>query len=237
MEASVSIWLAFSAGLLSFLSPCCLPLYPSYLSYITGVSVSRLKEEGSQKELRKRTILHTLFFILGFSIIYIALGLGASFLGRVFFQYGDLIRQLSGILIVVMGLFLLGWLKSEWLMKDIRFEWKKKPTGYLGSTMVGFGFAAGWTPCVGPILTAILAMAAVNPDEGLKLILAYTAGFAVPFFLLAFFIGSTKWILKYSPVLMKVGGGVMIVMGILLFTDQLTKITVYLNNFFGTSWF
>ncbi|MGF7087198.1 cytochrome c-type biogenesis protein [Kroppenstedtia sanguinis] len=230
--ADVSIWLAVGAGFLSFISPCCLPLYPSYISYITGVSVSRLRDESQSKELRRLTMLHTLFFILGFSIIFYALGFTASWVGRLFSEYGDLVRMLSGVLIAVMGLFLLGIFKPEFMMKEKRFQFGKR-WGYLGSTLIGIGFAAGWTPCNGPILGAIMLMSASNPSAGFAYITAYTLGFAIPFFIMAFFLGRTRWILKYSNSMMKVGGGLMVAFGILLYTDQMTLIIAWLTDLFG----
>lgn len=231
--ADVSVWLAFAAGVLSFISPCCLPLYPSYISYITGVSVSQLKDRSQSSDLRKMTMLHTLFFILGFSIIFFILGFSFTWLGSFFAQYQDLIRMLGGVLIAVMGLFLLGIFQPDFMMREKRLEMKNKRWGYLGSTFIGFGFAAGWTPCVGPILLSVLTLASSNPTAGIGYITAYTLGFAIPFFIMAFFLGKTRWILKYSHRLMKVGGALMIVMGVLLYFDQMTLITIWLTDLFG----
>ncbi|WP_282941407.1 cytochrome c biogenesis protein CcdA [Paenibacillus sp. RC67] len=225
----VNLWIALWAGVASFISPCCLPLYPSYLSYITGISVSQLKD-GSAVGVRKRTVLHTLCFILGFSIIFYSLGWGAGLVSNFFIDYKDLLRQIAAILIFAMGLFLLGIFQPQWLMRERKLQWKFKPAGYLGSVVIGMGFAAGWSPCIGPILSAILALAATSPDSWLPLITAYSLGFAIPFFILAFFIGSTKWILRYSSKIMKIGGGLMIIMAVLLYTDQMTRITIWLNS-------
>lgn len=236
MAGDVTLWVAFTAGIFSFLSPCVLPLYPSFLSYITGVSVSDLKEV-KRGQVRLQVVLHTLFFVAGISLIYIILGLGTSLVGELFIKYKDLIRQLGAILIIAMGLFLVGWLKLGFMNQEKRLQLKNKPAGYFGSLVIGFIFAAGWTPCIGPILGAIIFMGASNPQLALPYTLLYSLGFAIPFVLLAFFIGSTRAILKYSGILMKIGGIMMIIMGILLFTDQLNKITIFLNNFFGSSWF
>ncbi|WP_134700179.1 cytochrome c biogenesis CcdA family protein [Ammoniphilus sp. YIM 78166] len=229
--ADPTLWLALGAGFLSFISPCCLPLYPSYLSYITGISVSELKEDRSL--VMRKAVTHTLFFVLGFSIIFVSLGLTATLLGSIFREYQELIRQLGGILIFVMGLFMLGWFKPTLFMKEKRLEFASKPAGYLGSTLVGISFAAGWTPCVGPILTAVLAVSASNPSQGVPLILAYTVGFALPFILMSFFIGRTKWILRHSAKMMKVGGAIMVLLGILLYTDKMTDITIWLISIYG----
>ncbi|OEF99217.1 cytochrome C biogenesis protein [Vulcanibacillus modesticaldus] len=233
----VSLLIAFGAGLLSFISPCVLPLYPSYLSYITGISVDTLSNDFNKREIRNRALLHTLFFIVGFSIIFISMGFAASFLGELFYQSQDLVRVIGAIIIIIMGLFIGGWIKWEWLMQEKRIEFSNKPTGYLGSTLIGFSFAAGWTPCVGPILAVILALAASDPSSGALLLTVYSIGFAIPFFIMAFFIGSTRWILRYSKIIMKIGGVTLVIIGILLLTDQMSKITIYLTKWFGVSWF
>ncbi|MFD2702423.1 cytochrome c biogenesis CcdA family protein [Paenibacillus shunpengii] len=226
----VNVLLAFLAGVASFLSPCSLPLYPSYLSYITGLSVQQLKHEQNKREVRMRTLSHTLAFILGFSVVFYTLGLGAGIFGEFFHEYKDLVRMLSAILIMVMGLFLIGLFQPQLLMKERKLDVKWKPAGYLGSFIFGIGFSAGWSPCIGPILTAIIAIAATEPGTWVTLITGYTIGFALPFFLLAFFVGTTRFISKYSGVLMKVGGSVMVLMGILLFTDRMTQITIWLQR-------
>lgn len=227
--SSVNIGLAFAAGIASFVSPCCLPLYPSYLSYITGISVTELKSDNPGREVRRRTMSHTLFFILGFSLVYYTLGYGTNRFAELFADYQDLIRQLSAILIMLMGLFLIGLFQPRALMRDFKMPVKLK-SGYLGSFIFGIGFSAGWSPCVGPILAAILALAASDPGTWFGLTTAYALGFAIPFFVLAFFIGSTRWIVRYSSVLMKIGSALMLVMGVLLFTNKMSVITIYLNG-------
>ncbi|SFS49624.1 cytochrome c biogenesis CcdA family protein [Marininema halotolerans] len=231
--ADINLGVAFGAGILSFISPCCLPLYPSYLSYITGVSVSELQDEERSSALKRSTMFHTLFFILGFSLIFFALGFTASWLGEIFTHYRELIRMLGGVLIVAMGLFLLGIFQPTFLMRSKRLEVGGRRFGYLGSLLIGIGFAAGWTPCVGPILVGVLSLAAAHPAAGVGYISAYTLGFAIPFFVMAFFIGRTRWILKYSEPLMKIGGALMILMGVLLYFDQMTVITIWLSDLFG----
>lgn len=229
--ADLSIWLVFGAGLLSFISPCCLPLYPSYLSYITGISVKDLQE--GRGKFHRQAMLHTVFFTIGFSIIFIALGVSVSFLGNLFVDYQELIRKLGGIMVVAMGLVMLGIFTPKFLMKDSRMTFKKKPVGYLGSVLVGITYAAGWTPCVGPILSAVIMLGVANPNQAIMYTVAYTIGFIIPFFVMAFFIGRLKSILKYSGILMKIGGALMVVTGILLYTDQMTKITIYLIRLYG----
>lgn len=228
--SDVTVWAAFGAGIASFISPCCLPLYPSYLSYITGVSVADLKSEHPGREVRIRTMSHTLFFILGFSIVYYTLGYGTNAFAEQFSKYSDLIRQLSAVLIILMGLILVGLIQPRVLLREMKMPLRMKKSGYLASFIFGIGFSAGWSPCTGPILASILLLAASEPGTWFELTTAYALGFAIPFFVLAFFIGSTRWIVRYSNLMMKIGGAVMLLMGILLFTDQMTKITIWLNS-------
>ena len=228
--SDVNVIIAFGAGIASFISPCCLPLYPSYLSYITGVSVTDLKSEKPGKEIRIRTMTHTLFFILGFSVVYYTLGYSTNAFAEFFVDYQDLIRQLSAVLIILMGFVLMGLIQPRMLLKERKLPLKLNKSGYLASFIFGIGFSAGWSPCTGPILASILALAASEPGTWFQLTTAYALGFAIPFFVLAFFIGSARWIVRYSAIMMKIGGAIMLLMGVLLFTDQMTKITVWLNS-------
>jgi cytochrome c-type biogenesis protein len=224
--------LAFGAGVLSFISPCCLPLYPAFLSYITGVSVDEI--QSGKGILKRRALLHTLFFLFGFSLIFIALGFSTSFLGEFFIVYGDLIRQLGAILIIFLGLVILGIFKPKFMMMEKRITFRDRPSGYFGSSIIGFAFAAGWTPCTGPILAGVIALAVSNPDQAMFYMIAYIFGFSIPFFTMSFFVGKMKWIKKHNRKIMKIGGVTMILMGIFLFFDWMTKLTSFLsNNFFN----
>ncbi|WP_048600285.1 cytochrome c biogenesis CcdA family protein [Rubeoparvulum massiliense] len=227
----ITIWIALFAGLLSFISPCTLPLYPSYLSYITGISIQAMKEEP--RRFQKTAMLHTLFFLLGFAVIIYALGLSATVFGHVLNTYRDLIRQLGAIFIVFMGLFMMGIIKFNWLMQEKRIHPGKKPAGFFGSFLIGIAFAAGWTPCIGPILAIIITLTINQPSLGLTYMTLYIIGFAVPFFLLTFFISKIHAIIKYSNLLMKIGGAIMVIMGILLYFNQLTQITIFFTKLFG----
>lgn len=235
MLTDVSILLAFGAGLLSFISPCVFPLYPAFLSYITGMSVSDI-QDGKLKEQRK-AILHTIFFLVGFSIIYLILGLGAAesttFIQEWYYKYGRLIQQIGAIFIIFFGFVTLGLFQPKFLMKEHKLNIKNKPPGYLGTMFIGLAFAVGWTPCMGPILAATLALVGTNPSQGLWYMISYVLGFAVPFLLLAFFIAKFTKLRKYSGILMKIGGVIMILMGILLFFNKLTIINSLLTPIFG----
>src|SRR5690625_1614110 len=245
IETDTMLWmgmfLAIGAGALSFLSPCVLPIFPAYLSYITGISVKEL--QGNQDvKIRSKLLSHSVFFLLGVSLVFISLGVGASFLGQLLQSLlicdsGLLIQRLAGVFIIVMGLFVGGWINITTLMKEKRFQSSKRPVGYLGTFFVGMGFAAGWTPCIGPIFGSILFLAASNPGQGIFYTVMYVIGFALPFLVLTFFLGSTKWIVRYSQVIMKTGAIIMIGMGLILFTGQMPYITEYLLKLVEGTWF
>ncbi|GGB06426.1 cytochrome c biogenesis protein CcdA [Macrococcus hajekii] len=221
----VTMALAFGAGLLSFISPCVLPIYPAFLSYITGVSFDELQEG----QINRKAILHTLLFLIGFSIVYISFGVGIGFVSSFLQDYNDTIRMVGGLLMVVFGLITLGLFKPEFLMADKKISFKNRPGGYLGSLIIGIAFAAGWTPCMGPIVGSIISLALSNQSLALFYMILYVLGFCIPFFLLTFFITKLKFIRMYSQTLMKVGGAIMIIMGLLLFFDLLVEITRLFN--------
>lgn len=229
--ADINVFLAFGAGILSFISPCTLPLYPAFLSYITGMSVGELKEDNAM--LQRRSMLHTIFFLLGFSLIFVALGFGTSFVGSFFTNYQDIIRQVGALFIILFGLIIIGFINPSFMMKNHKIEFKNRPAGYLGSTLIGFTFAAGWTPCTGPILMAVLSLAATNPSSGMLYMIAYSLGFSIPFFILSFFVGKMQWIRKHNLKIMRIGGAIMIVMGIVLFFDWMTNIISAFSRLFG----
>lgn len=227
----VNIFLAFGAGVLSFISPCCLPLYPAFLSYITGMSIGEIKEENVL--LQRRSFIHTIFFLVGFSIVFVVLGLSTTYFYSLFVQNMDLIRRIGAISIAFFGLVTIGLLKPEILMQERRFEFKNRPSGYIGSLFIGLAFAAGWTPCMGPILGAVIALAATNPSAGFAYMLAYILGFAVPFLVMSFFIGKMEWIKKHNVMMMKIGGTLMVVVGFMLFFDWMNVFISWLTIFFG----
>ncbi len=229
--SEVNIFIAFGAGFLSFISPCVLPLYPAFLSYITGMSVNDIKEEKAM--FNYKSILHTLFFLLGFSSIFIILGFTTSYIGEFLTRWDDLIRQIGAILIIFFGLIIVGALNFNFLMKERKLHFKNRPAGFVGSFIIGMAFSLGWTPCTGPILMAVISLAATNTELGIILMATYSLGFSLPFFILAFFIGKMKWIKRNSQKLVKIGGYVMIFMGFFLFFDLMTKLTSFLAGFFN----
>jgi cytochrome c-type biogenesis protein len=218
---------AFLAGLLSFLSPCVLPVVPSYLSYITGMS-------GAAEMQRQRhlAMVHAALFVTGFSIIFILLGMTATAFGRLLNYYQEWLTRAGGVLIIIFGLFTMGVLKIPVLMREARFQMADKPLGFLGSVLAGFAFGAGWTPCIGPILGSILLYISASPDadvaRGLPLMLAYSAGLAIPFLLAAFalerFMLWSKAFRKYIVWVERVAGILLIFFGLLLVTGQFTRL-------------
>ena len=221
----VAIWVAFAGGLIAFFSPCCLPLYPSFISYITGVTVGELKNQQGHSNIRKTVLLHSIYFSIGFTIVYFALGFSASFIGKAFLSYNDLVRMIGGIFLVAMGMFMLDIFKPSFLMKEHRFQYTKKKVGFLNSVIVGIVFGAGWSPCIGPIFGAIMYANIMYPTQTFFNIAAYSLGFCIPFILMAFFISKTKLILKYSALLMNIGGVLMIIIGLMVFFDKMTYIS------------
>ncbi|MBU5266364.1 cytochrome c biogenesis CcdA family protein [Virgibacillus proomii] len=233
--SEINIFLAFGAGFLSFISPCVLPLYPAFLSYITGMSVSELKDDN--KMLNAKSILHTIFFLLGFSAVFIMMGFASSGISQFLLVNKDIIRQIGAIVIIFFGLVIVGILNFDFLMKDRKITFKNRPAGFLGTFIIGLAFSLGWTPCTGPILMVVLSLAATEPNTGMVMMISYIMGFSIPFFILSFFIGKLNWIKKHSLKLIKIGGYVMIFMGITLFFDWMTSLTSYLAGLFGFSGF
>ncbi len=229
--ADINIFIAFGAGFLSFVSPCVLPMYPVFLSYITGMSVSEIKEENTK--LNRKAIIHTICFLIGFSSIFIVIGFSTSAISSFLLAYQDIIRQIGAILIIFFGLVIVGILNFEFLMKNKSIQFKNRPAGYIGSFLIGLAFSLGWTPCTGPILAIVLSLAATSPETGLVMMIAYILGFSIPFLLMAFFIGKLNWIKKHSQKIVTIGGYIMIFMGIALFFDWMTLLTSFLANWFG----
>lgn len=233
----VNVFVAFAAGVFSFLSPCVLPLIPSYLSFVSGISLDEMRNEQGLSRVRWRVILNSIAFIFGFSLVFISLGASASFLGGLFLGYRNSIRILGGVFILLVGLFLVGAFKIAALEQYLQFNLKDKPAGYLGSVLVGITFAVAWTPCVGPILGATLALASTAGEvsRGTLLLTSYAAGLALPFFLSALAINSffqfSQRLRRYVQTIHTVGGLLLIIVGILLITDYMTMLNAYVLRF------
>ena len=228
--ADFSLLVAFSAGILSFLSPCVLPLVPSYIGFLTGLSLDEMSSR------RRVAFTHALLFVLGFTLVFLLLGATASALGRTLAFHKVWLQRLGGVLIIVFGLVCLGVIKSNVLLQDKRVHLQDKPLGFLGSVLVGMAFAAGWTPCIGPILGGILGLASAADTfgRGMLLLGAYSAGLAVPFLLAAWAVDRfLAWFQKFRPYLpwvMRVSGMLLIVVGGLLITGQFTRLAGFLQG-------
>ena len=225
------MFVAFLGGLLSFLSPCVLPLVPSYLSYITGIS--------GAAEIQKRrhlALLHATLFVVGFSFIFIALGATATVFGRVLNTYQHWLERVGGVLIIVFGLYTMGVLRIAFLSREARFELGDKPLGFLGSVLAGMAFGAGWTPCIGPILGSILLFTSAQADlgHGLALLVSYSLGLAVPFLLAAYalesFLAWFKGFRKYLAWVERIAGALLVFFGLLLMTGMFTVLSGWLQG-------
>jgi cytochrome c-type biogenesis protein len=232
MGESLGVVVALSAGLFSFLSPCVLPLFPSYLSFITGMSVSDLTGDLAPTA-RRRVLLNAVAFVLGFSAVFVALGASFSAVGQALFDHRDWIRRVGGALIVVFGLYIAGVLKIGLFGRSSQWQIREKPAGYAGSFLVGVTFAVGWTPCVGPILGGILTLAgtAETVQRGVGLLIAYSAGLGLPFLLSALALQSFLRFFKryrpFIPVVERAAGVVMIVVGVLVFTNYYVALNAW----------
>ena len=225
-----SFALAFVAGLLSFLSPCVLPLIPSYVGFLTGLTLEEL-------EVRRGTALaHALWFVAGFSLIFIALGATASAFGVLLLRSQVWIGRIGGGVVILFGLYLLGVLRPALLMRERKVQLAHKPLGYLGSAFVGVTFGAAWTPCIGPILGAILTLAAAQASvgHGAALLTAYSAGLALPFVVTALALDRfLAWFQRFRPYLVwveRIAGGLLILLGLLLVTDRFTLLAGWLQG-------
>jgi cytochrome c-type biogenesis protein len=233
MTESVGIGIAFGAGVLSFLSPCVLPLVPSYLSFVTGMSLEDL-EEGVNRRI---TLIHSLLFVAGFTGIFLLLGASASFLGQFLRAYETWIARVGGVLIIVLGLHLAGAFRLTPLMRERRVHLNDKPAGYLGTLGVGAIFGAGWTPCIGPVLGAILTFAASQEQfwSGVALLLVYSMGLAVPFLLAALaldvFLRAFSRFRRFLPFVQVASGLLLVFLGLLLLTGTFSALSTYLTRF------
>lgn len=240
--SQISLVAAFSAGLLSFVSPCVLPLVPSYISYITGLSIEQLTDAGTRSRFKAAIVVNSLLFIAGFSSVFIAFGASASFIGQVLITYQDHIRRIGGILIIIFGLYLLGVLNINFLQMERRFQFRNRPVGYLGSFLIGIAFAAGWTPCVGPVLGTILLYASTTDSlmSGVMLLASYSIGLGLPLFLTALgvdrFLSYFKQARAYLWGVSTISGVLLVVVGVMIYANSLTMVTSFLERY-GIGWY
>jgi cytochrome c-type biogenesis protein len=229
---------AFSSGILSFFSPCILPLVPSYLIFISGITFTDYSE-SNLKKYRKSVFLHSLAFILGFSLVFITLGISSSLIGKFLSSYQTYIMRIGGIFLIVMGLYYLNLIRIPFLAQEKMIHLKRKPLGFLGSFVVGITFSLGWTPCVGPALSSILLIASTTEEayKGVFLLSAYSLGLAIPFIVSSLLFHRLFALLKrYAHVVqytMKVMGILLLVVGLLLFSGYYGFVTARLGMIFG----
>ena len=240
----VTIYTAFAAGIISFLSPCVLTLVPGYITFISGVSFAEIKEKNETAPFlskEKRTILYSsIFFIIGFSMVFILLGATATWLGSFISSKMPILTKLAGLIIIFFGIYMVGLIRPRFLYKEARFQIKDKRLGYLGSLLIGAAFAFGWTPCIGPILGGILVYAGTleKVNQGIFLLATYSLGLGIPFLLTAigihWFWRFFSRIRKYLRILEIAGGGIMVILGVMIFTNKLVLIPgllPFLNKF------
>lgn len=234
----MNIFVAFLAGILTFFSPCFFPLIPSYISYMTGSSIDELSI-GGRSRLLNRSVLSSICFVSGFSIIFVLLGILASFAGSLAYEFQNYLRVIGGVLIIFFGLTLTGMLNIRFLEIEKRFSVKNGPVGYAGALVLGMTFAAGWVPCVGPMLSSMLAIASTSGSRsfGGLLLLSYCLGLGVPVVasVVAFdyFLVFYRNAVKHLRIISVISGCILITVGILLISDTLTLFSAYLNNLFG----
>jgi len=227
---------AFTAGVLTFLSPCILPLIPSFIAYIAGVSYSDLTSD--QKDVRRKTVSHTIFFIIGFSIVFILLGLTATAVGKALFAYQKFIRFAGGALIILFGIALTGIIKIAFLEKSLHIQVRTKKASYLGSFLIGVTFAAAWTPCAGPLFGSILVIAGTEGSviEGIKLLALYSLGIGVPFLITAMAMQTfLAYLARFKKVMIyinRTAGIILIAVGVLIITNSLDVVTQRLVGMF-----
>lgn len=227
---NIGILVAFAAGVLSFLSPCVLPLVPSYLGFLTGMTLEEMTGR------RRLAMVHALLFVSGFALVFVLLGASATALGSALKYYQVWLQRIGGVLIILFGLYAMGVFKLRFLQMEKRVHLERKPLGYLGSVLVGMAFAAGWTPCIGPILGGILGMAATQGDvsRGMVLLGSYSAGLAVPFLVAAWamesFLDWFQRFRKYLPWVMRLSGLLLIFVGLLMVTGEFTRLAGWLQG-------
>lgn len=245
---NVSLFGAFVAGVLSFISPCVLPLIPGYLSFISGVSLEEMRGMpggtaaggGVSAAAKRQVIITSLFFILGFSLVFVTLGASATYLGQFLMERLTMFGKVAGVLLIIFGLHTIGVFKIPFLLNEARVQANTKPASVIGAVIVGISFAFGWTPCIGPILSAILLVAAQQDSvgQGIVLLSTYSLGLAIPFLLTAlainrFFVAFAK-IRRYYHAIEIVSGTLMIIIGVLIFTNRFTVIAQWLTPYLPT---
>ena len=219
---------SLAMGIISFASPCILPLIPSYVSYITGISYDELVSRESRRKNMSITLFHSLAFVAGFSLVFVLLGATASLAGSILIRHLDIIRIVGGVLIIIMGVFVMDVVNIPFLQRDAKFRLKTRPAGYIGTVVVGMIFGAGWTPCTGPFLGSVLALAMTGETlgSGMALLTLYSLGLGIPFILSAIaisaFLSSFNKLKRHFKAIKIMSGIILIIMGVLLLLDKMT---------------
>ena len=231
MNQDVTLLAAFAAGFLSFVSPCVLPLIPGYISFVSGISVEEMRADAAPTASRLQVFLTSLAFVVGFSLVFVALGASATAIGKFLFAKLPLFNKIAGAVLIVFGLHTMGVFRLPFLDAEKRVHSQRKPAGPLGAVLVGIAFAFGWTPCIGPILGGILAIAGSKNSvgEGVILLAVYSLGLGIPFLLTSLainqFFGAAKRIRRHYHAIELTSGALLIVIGVLIISGQLTIIT------------
>ena len=231
MNQEVTLLAAFAAGFLSFVSPCVLPLIPGYISFVSGVSVEEMRADAAPATSRLQVFLTSLAFVIGFSLVFVALGASATAIGKFLFARLPLFSKIAGAVLIVFGLHTMGVFRLGFLDTEKRVHSQRKPAGPIGAVLVGVAFAFGWTPCIGPILGGILAIAGSKNSvaEGVTLLAVYSLGLGIPFLLTSLainqFFGAAKRIRRYYHAIELASGALLIVIGVLIISGELTIIT------------
>ena len=237
MNTDVSLIAAFVAGFLSFVSPCVLPLIPGYISFVSGVSVEEMRGDSAPATSRLQVFLTSLAFVIGFSLVFIALGASATAIGKFLFAKLPLLTKIAGVILIIFGLHTMGVFRLAFLETEKRVHSQRKPAGPLGAMLVGVAFAFGWTPCIGPILGGILAIAGSRNSvgEGITLLAVYSLGLGIPFLLTSLainqFFGAAKRIRRYYHAIEVTSGVLLVAIGVLILTGQLTLIVRMLQPY------
>ncbi|MDD2485719.1 MAG: cytochrome c biogenesis protein CcdA [bacterium] len=234
---NLTLMLAFVGGVMSFLSPCVLPLIPGYISFVTGLSTAELEQGGGTAW--RAALLPSILFVLGFSAVFVALGASVSAIGKWLLDNQPLLTRAGGILVILLGFFVIGWLHLAPLYRERRFHLNRMPLGVWGAPLAGAAFAFGWTPCVGPILSAILLKAGTveTAGQGMLMLAAYSLGLGIPFvasaLLFSVFMGFSGWIKKRYALVTYISGSLLILMGLLMLADKMTRFSGFIQGLWG----
>ena len=235
---SVNIVTSFLAGIISFISPCVLPIVPGYISFVSGVSLQELKQdsaldEAQRKRLLRQVAVSSIFFVLGFSLVFVAMGASATYIGNWFAAHRTTLARIAGVVIIIFGLHTMGLTPIKWLNYEKRFQTRNKPMGFVGAFLIGLAFAFGWSPCIGPILAGVLTLAATQETvhQGVTLLASYSLGLGVPF--IATGLATNRFLDLFARVKkhmrwVEIAAGVLLILvGILVATDQLQVLSRY----------